>query len=207
MSRSTLIDELRPVVSDERVLAAIDQVPRERFVAAGEQARAWENVALPIADGQTISQPLVVARMCALLVLTSTDRVLEVGTGSGYHAAVLARLCAHVWSVEVRPALSQTAALALAGAGVGNVTLVVGDGGDGLPDHAPYDAICVTAASPADTLLGLEAQLAPGGRLVAPLAGRHERLVRSVRDAQTGTIRRSAHEHVRFVPLTRPHGS
>jgi protein-L-isoaspartate(D-aspartate) O-methyltransferase len=207
MSRSTLIDELRRAVSDPRVLAAIDAVPRELFVAAGEQARAWDNVALPIADGQTISQPLVVARMCALLELTPADRVLEIGTGSGYHAAVLAHLCAHVWSVEVRPALSETAAAALAGAGVENVTLVVGDGGDGLPEHAPYDAICVTAASPADTLLGLEAQLAPGGRLVAPLAGRRERLVRSVRDTQTGAIWRSAHERVRFVPLARPRSS
>jgi protein-L-isoaspartate(D-aspartate) O-methyltransferase len=207
MSRCTLTEQLRGAVSDPRVLAAIAGVPRDLFVAPGELARAWENVALPIADGQTISQPLVVARMCVLLELTPADRVLEIGTGSGYHAAVLARLCAHVWSVEVRPALSATAAHALAAAGAQNVTLVIGDGGAGLLEHAPYDAICVTAASPAQTLLELEAQLASGGRLVAPLAGRGERLVRSVRDRKTGAIERSAHERVRFVPLIRPHSS
>jgi protein-L-isoaspartate(D-aspartate) O-methyltransferase len=190
---------LRGAVRDERVLAALAAVPRECFVAAGEQARAYANVALPIGSGQTISQPLVVARMCELLELRPTDRVLEVGSGSGYHAAVLARLCAHVWSVECRAELSVAAARTLAAASVRNVTLLVGDGGAGLSAHAPFDAICVTAASPGATLLVLEEQLAPGGRLVAPLAGRRERLVRSVRGEHG--IRRSAHERVRFVPL------
>jgi protein-L-isoaspartate(D-aspartate) O-methyltransferase len=198
---ATLIDELRHAVSDERVLRAIDEVPRELFVAPGELGRAYANVALPIACGQTISQPLVVARMCELLELCASDRVLEVGTGSGYHAAVLARLCAHVWSVECRPQLSAGAAEALAAARVANVTLLVGDGAAGHPEQAPFDAICVTAASPGEALLGLEHQLAPGGRLVAPLAGRRERLVRSVRGENGGPMRRTAYERVRFVPL------
>jgi protein-L-isoaspartate(D-aspartate) O-methyltransferase len=196
----TLIDELRLAVSDERVLEAIDGVPRELFVTDDERMRAYDNVALPIACGQTISQPLVVARMCELLELRPADRVLEVGTGSGYHAAVLARLCAHVWSIECRPELSEAAARALAAAGVTNVTLLVGDGGAGLPEEAPFDGICVTAASPAKTLIGLEDQLATGGRLVAPLAGRRERLVRSVRECSDEWLR-TAHERVRFVPL------
>jgi protein-L-isoaspartate(D-aspartate) O-methyltransferase len=187
-------------VSDERVLRAIEAVPRELFVAADEQSRAYENIALPIACGQTISQPLVVARMCELLDLQPTDRVLEVGTGSGYHAAVLARLCAHVWSVERHESLSAAAAQALRAAGVTNVTLVVGDGSSGLTDRAPFDAISVTAASPAATLIALEEQLGPGGRLVAPLAGRRERLVTSER-LRSGEFERYAHERVRFVPL------
>jgi protein-L-isoaspartate(D-aspartate) O-methyltransferase len=189
-------------VSDERVLRAIETVPRDLFVAPGEQAQAYDNVALPIACGQTISQPLVVARMCELLELKPTDRVLEVGTGSGYHAAVLGRLCAHVWSIEIHEALSEQAGAALRDAGVENVTLVVDDGALGLLDHAPYDAISVAAASPAETLVELERQLAPGGRLVAPLAGRRERLVTSRRLAR-GEFERLAHERVRFVPLLR----
>jgi protein-L-isoaspartate(D-aspartate) O-methyltransferase len=189
-------------VSDERVLRAVQAVPRELFVAAGDQPRAYDNVALPIACDQAISQPLVVARMCELLVLGPDDLVLEIGTGSGYHAAVLARLCAHVWSIEVRQALSEQAGAALRDAGADNVTLVVADGGLGLPEQAPFDAICVTAASPAETLVELETQLAPGGRLVAPLAGRRERLVTSRRLAR-GEFERLAHERVRFVPLVR----
>jgi len=189
-------------VADERVLRAVQAVPRELFVAPGEQTRAYDNIALPIACGQTISQPLVVARMCELLTLRPEDRVLEVGTGSGYHAAVLSRLCAHVWSIEVHQALSEQAGAALRDATVRNVTLVVGDGALGLPEHAPFDAISVTAASPAETLMELETQLAPGGRLVAPLAGRSERLVRSER-LTGGEFDRRAYERVRFVPLYR----
>ncbi len=196
-----LIDELRGAIADARVIDAIEAVPRELFVTPAEQDRAYANVALPIACGQTISQPLVVARMCELLELKQADRMLEVGTGSGYHAAVMARLCAHVWSIECRPELSDGAARALAAAAIDNVTLLVGDGGEGYPPQAPYDAICVTAASPGETLLTLEAQLAPGGRLVAPLAGRRERLVRSVRSEEGAHMERTGHERVRFVPL------
>ena len=148
--REQLLARLRPHVSDARVLEAIRAVPRDRFVPARRAAEAWDNVALPIGSGQTISQPLVVARMCELLELSGEDRVLDVGTGSGYHAAVLARLVSHVWTIERHPGLSERAAASLAAAGVENVTLLVGDGALGHPACAPYDAINVAAAMGAD---------------------------------------------------------
>ena len=126
--RDRLLQALRPHVKDERVLAALAAVPRDRFVPGELAGEAWDNVPLPIGNGQTISQPLVVARMCELLELQPSDRVLDVGTGSGYHAALLGRLAGHVWSIERHAALSRQAAENLRAAGVGNVTLVVGDG-------------------------------------------------------------------------------
>jgi protein-L-isoaspartate(D-aspartate) O-methyltransferase len=202
-SREALLRELRHAVADERVLDALARVPREEFVAAAERRSAYANRALPIACGQTISQPLVVARMCELLELDPADRVLEVGTGSGYHAAILASLAGHVWSVETHPELSRAAAAALDRAGIRNTTLILGDGSAGLPDEAPFDAICVTAAAPPDALPALEAQLSLGGRLVAPVAGAAgERLVRS-RSTPSGIVREEL-EPVRFVPLVRP---
>jgi protein-L-isoaspartate(D-aspartate) O-methyltransferase len=202
-AREALLRELRHAVADERVLDALARVPREEFVAVGERRSAYANRALPIACGQTISQPLVVARMCELLQLDPADRVLEVGTGSGYHAAVLASLAGHVWSIETHPELSRAAAAALDRAGIRNVTLMVGDGSAGLPGEAPFDAICVTAAAPPDALPPLEAQLSLGGRLVAPVAGAaEERLVRS-RSTPSGVVREEL-EPVRFVPLVRP---
>src|SRR5919206_1809831 len=146
MDADRLVAELRRHVADERVLAAIRAVRRERYVAPEQRADAWENVALPIGCGQTISQPLVVARMCELLELRGEETVLDVGTGSGYHAAVLARLARHVHSIEVVPELSWQAGENLRRAGVTNVTLTIGDGSQGLPAHAPYDAINVAAA-------------------------------------------------------------
>ena len=189
---------LRTHVDDPRVLAAIRDVPRDVFVPARLQEEAWDNVALPIGSGQTISQPLVVARMCELLALRGDERVLDIGTGSGYHAAVLARLVAHVWSVELHPGLSERAAGQLAAAGVENVTLLVGDGSLGHPDEAPYDAINVAAAMPAIPP-ALPEQLAEGGRLVGPV-GDDQRLVLLHREAG-GRLRREQHERVRFVPL------
>src|SRR5262249_22650413 len=155
-------------LDDERVLAAMGAVPREAFVPPELAADAWDNVPLPIGCGQTISQPLVVARMCELLELGGGDRVLDVGTGSGYHAAVLAQVWGHGWSAGRPPALSERAARTRAAAGVGNVTLLVGDGTLGVPDAAPFDAINVAAAGAA-VPPALEAQLGPGGRLVAPV--------------------------------------
>jgi protein-L-isoaspartate(D-aspartate) O-methyltransferase len=202
-ARETLLRELRHAIADERVLVAIGAVPREEFVSARERRSAYANRALAIDCGQTISQPLVVARMCELLELRPTDRVLEVGTGSGYHAAVLARLAAHVWSIETHGELSRGAARALKRAGAENITLILGDGSAGLPDQAPFDAICVTACAPPGALPALEAQLAAGGRLVAPVAGSgEERLVRS-RSTSSGIVREEL-EPVRFVPLVMP---
>jgi protein-L-isoaspartate(D-aspartate) O-methyltransferase len=196
--REQLIGRLRAQVSDERVLDAMRAVPRDRFVPTRLRGEAWDNVALPIGSGQTISQPLVVARMCELLDLERGDRVLDVGTGSGYHAAVLAQLAGHVWSIERHPKLSEAAAHSLAAAGIENVTLLVGDGAHGHPDAAPYDAINVAAAM-GQVPRALADQLAAGGRLVGPVDDGDQRLI-LLRRAEGG-VERSAHERVRFVPL------
>jgi protein-L-isoaspartate(D-aspartate) O-methyltransferase len=196
-----LLNTLRRHVSDRRVLEAIATVPRDRFVPADLQAEAWENIPLPIGSGQTISQPLVVARMCELLELDGSETVLDVGTGSGYHAALLARLARQVYSIEVHKSLSERAAENLRAAGVENVTLVVGDGSRGLPEEAPFDAINVAAAGGRDLLETLEDQLAPGGRLVAPVTGRRQRLAVARRERRG--IRWRELEEVRFVPLVR----
>jgi protein-L-isoaspartate(D-aspartate) O-methyltransferase len=202
MSRAPerLIQSLRRHVADERVLAAVAEVPRDLFVPPELRDEAWENIPLPIGSGQTISQPLVVARMCELLELRGDENVLDVGTGSGYHAALLARLTRHVYSIEFHASLSQQAAENLRAAGVANVTLTVGDGSRGLPDHAPYDAINVAAAAGGGIPTALADQLAPGGRLVAPVEDGEQRLVvahRTVDDDLTLTQL----ERVRFVPL------
>ena len=194
-----LLKTLRRYVSDERVLAAIAQVPRDRFVPPDLRAEAWENIPLPIGSGQTISQPLVVARMCELLELTGDDTVLDVGTGSGYHAALLALLARHVYSIEVHESLSRQAAHNLRAAGVENVTLVVGDGSRGLPEHAPYEAINVAAAAGGSIPPALAEQLAPGGRLVAPVEDGEQRLVVARRTDDRVTL--TELERVRFVPL------
>ncbi len=186
---------------DERVLAAIAAVPREAFVPAEHRSAAYENRPLPVAAGQTISQPLVVAVMCALLDVRPGDRVLDVGTGTGWHAALLCALGADVWSVERHPELSLRAAASLRAAGVERVRLVIGDGSRGLPDVAPFDAINVAAAAAEDVPPALVEQLAPGGRLVVPV-GRDDgqRLVVVRRDA-AGAVTRTDHGGVRFVPL------
>jgi protein-L-isoaspartate(D-aspartate) O-methyltransferase len=198
-ARDELIATLRRYVADERVLAAIAAVPRELFVPGELRDRAYDNHALGIACGQTISQPLVVARMTEMLDPRPTDRALDVGTGSGYHAAVLAKLTRHVWSIERHEELSRTAAERLRAAHVDNVTLLVGDGTLGLPAAAPFDLINVAAAGSSEALGELEAQLAPGGRLVAPVSDGDQRLVVTAR-TPTGLARRRF-EEVRFVPL------
>ena len=197
--RDRLLDLLRPHVSDKRVLEAIYAVPREKFVPPDLTEDAWDNVPLPIGAGQTISQPLVVARMCELLELRGRERILDVGTGSGYHAALLARLGAHVWSVERHASLSEQARLNLSAAGVENVTLVVGDGARGLPETAPFDAINVAAAAGAAVPPALEAQLGAGGRLVVPVEDGDQRLF-VVHRTRSG-LKRTGLERVRFVPL------
>jgi protein-L-isoaspartate(D-aspartate) O-methyltransferase len=194
-----LVRTLRRHVFDERVLAAIAAVPRDRFVPRDLLPEAWDNVPLPIGSGQTISQPLVVARMCELLELTGSESVLDVGTGSGYHAALLARLARHVYSIEVHASLSRAAAANLRAAGVENVTLTIGDGSRGLPAHAPYDAINVAAAAGGGIPPALSAQLRPGGRLVAPVDNGEQRLVVARRTDAGVTL--TELERVRFVPL------
>lgn len=187
-------------ITDRRVLAAMGEVPREQFVRAGERERAYEDSALAIEHGQTISQPWIVAAIAEALQLQEDDRVLEVGTGSGYSTAVFARLVASVISVERIAALTEVAAGRLAALGVANVELLVGDGSLGLPDRQPFDAIAVHAAVPAPpaTLL---AQLAPGGRLVAPVSsGAAEILTRFRRDDR-GALHETRLGSCRFVPL------
>jgi protein-L-isoaspartate(D-aspartate) O-methyltransferase len=196
-----LVAELRRYVADERVLEAIRRVPREAFVPPELRSHAYDNTALGIGCGQTISQPLVVARMTELLELKPGDRVLDVGTGSGYHAAILAELAGHVWSIERHADLSRAAAAALDAAGVENVALLVGDGSQGLPEHAPFDAINVAAAGGRELLEALEGQLADGGRLVAPVTGRRQRLTVARREGDR--LRWRELEEVRFVPLVR----
>ncbi|HET9123801.1 MAG TPA: protein-L-isoaspartate(D-aspartate) O-methyltransferase [Solirubrobacteraceae bacterium] len=191
---------LRASVRDERVLRAIASVPRDLFVPPELHASAWADCALPIAADQTISQPTVVARMCELLTLTGAETVLDVGTGSGYHAAVLSRLVTHVYSIERHPELTEDARRALARAGIRNVTLVSGDGTRGHPEAAPYGAINV-AARAAQVPPALLEQLAVGGRLVIPLTEGEQHLVR-LRRTHGGVVE-ERFERVSFVPLVR----
>jgi protein-L-isoaspartate(D-aspartate) O-methyltransferase len=195
-----LLKTLARHVHDQRVLEAVRTVPRDAFVPEELRDDAWENVPLPIGAEQTISQPLVVARMLELLELAGDERVLDVGTGSGYHAALLARLCAHVWSIEVHQELSERAAAALAAVGIDNVTLLVGDGALGWPEAAPFDAINVAAAAEGSVPEPLLSQLAPGGRLVAPVERRGGQYLALLRE-HGGHLETTQLERVRFVPL------
>jgi protein-L-isoaspartate(D-aspartate) O-methyltransferase len=199
MDKARLIRELSRHIRDGRVLAAIAAVPRDLFVPASARAEAWANTSLPIGKGQTISQPIVVARMCELLELGGDETVLDVGTGSGYHAAVLAQLAARVFSIERHPELSRRAREALDAAGVENVTLVTGDGSRGHPPEAPYDAINVAAGSRHGVPGALVDQLAEGGRLVVPVNGGAQRLTLVRR--RDGKLEQAQYEPVRFVPL------
>jgi protein-L-isoaspartate(D-aspartate) O-methyltransferase len=181
------------------VLEAIAAVPRELFVPDELRRQAYADRALPIGSGQTISQPSVVARMCELLELDGSETVLDVGTGSGYHAAVLARLAARVISIERHAQLSQRARSALEEAHVEHVTLVVGDGSRGYPALAPYGAINVAAGSEHGVPSALVDQLATGGRLVAPVDDGPQRL--TVIHRREDRLERTQYERVRFVPL------
>jgi protein-L-isoaspartate(D-aspartate) O-methyltransferase len=183
-------------IHDERVLAAMGEVPRELFVPQSERRRAYRDGALRIGEGQTISQPWIVACMAQLLVLRGDETVLEVGTGSGYAAAVLSRLCAQVVTIERYESLAKVAAETLAELGYDNVEVRVGDGAHGAPDRAPFGGISVTATAKDEPPAALVEQLAPGAALVCPIArGRREYLIR-LRDGEEETV-----ASVRFVPL------
>ena len=187
----------------EAVMAAIAAVPREAFVPEESRRMAYVNRPLPIGHGQTISQPFIVALMTDLLDLTADSRVLEIGTGCGYQTAVLAEIAAEVRSVEVVPALHETARARLVALGYDNVRLRLGDGWQGWAEHAPYDAITVTAAA-AELPPALVDQLAVGGRLVIPIGRPHDSQVlkRLVKGAD-GSLTESARLPVAFVPLVK----
>jgi protein-L-isoaspartate(D-aspartate) O-methyltransferase len=185
-------------VRDPRVLAALRAVPRHRFVPEAYRDRAYEDGPLPIGQRQTISQPYIVAVMTELLRPQPDDRVLEVGTGSGYQAAVLARLASRVYSIEIVPELAERARATLGELGVSNVEVVTGDGYRGLPEHAPFDGILVTAA-PTEVPQALLDQLAVGGRLVVPVGGLDQELRLLERTAEG--VRSQTLFPVRFVPM------
>jgi protein-L-isoaspartate(D-aspartate) O-methyltransferase len=191
-------------IADERVLAAMGEVPREVFVPPRLRNRAYADSALPIEERQTISQPWIVAAICQALELSGAERVLEVGTGSGYSAGVLSRLAAEVVSVERHESLSRGAGRALASLGADNVELVVGDGSRGVPERAPFEAIAVHAAAPAAPP-ALLSQLAEGGRLVVPIVTEAADLLTLLRrrdpELETETI-----APCRFVPLVGKEG-
>lgn len=193
-------------ITDPRVLAAMRAVPREDFVSPGWREQAYHDGPLPIEAEQTISQPYIVALMCEALLLKGPERVLEIGTGSGYAAAVLARLAAEVHSVECIAELADLAAQRLAAHHCNNVAVHAGDGSLGWPDAAPYDAIVVTAAGP-DVPAALKAQMKIGGRLVMPVGERHglQELLRLTRTGEYDE-RRELLLPVRFVPLTGQQG-
>jgi len=159
-------------IGDERVLAAMNRVPREAFIDAALRDSAYADGALPIGEGQTISQPFTVAFMAEAARIRPTDRVLEIGTGSGYGAAVLSQLAAEVHTIERLPDLAEGARRHLAAAGYPNVHVVTGDGTSGLPEHAPYDAIVVTAGA-VSLPEALVEQTAAGGRIVIPIGEFH----------------------------------
>ena len=185
-------------VRDPRVLAAMREIPRHEFVPEAQRASAYEDRPLPIGAGQTISQPYIVAVMSELLELDGSEKVLEIGTGSGYQAAVLGRLAREVYSIEIVPELAHRAQAELARQGYANVQVRQGDGYRGWPEHAPFDAVLVTAA-PDHLPQPLVEQLAQGGRMVVPVGHGAQELVRITRDE------RGVHEErligVRFVPM------
>jgi protein-L-isoaspartate(D-aspartate) O-methyltransferase len=186
-------------VVDERVLAAMERVPRELFVPEKLRDRAYDDAALPIGADQTISQPYMVARICEALSLTGPERFLVVGTGSGFQAAVLAELADEVDTIERIPKLAEQARANLAAAGYGRVRVHVGDGSRGLPERAPFDAIAVAAAAP-ELPRTLYDQLEPRGRLVVPVGRRGmQRLEVIVRSPEGPAVLRSV--PCRFVPL------
>lgn len=187
-------------VSDKRVILAMEQVPRHHFVPPEVQAQSYEDYPLPIGMDQTISQPYIVAFMCEQLKLKPGEKVLEIGTGSGYQAAVLSKLAKDVYSIEILEAMGKRAADTLRELGYANVHARIGDGYAGWPEEAPFDAIVVTAA-PDHIPRALIDQLAPGGRLLVPVGKNLQSLERVTKDS-AGKVSRETLLPVRFVPMT-----
>ena len=187
-------------VKDERVLAAMRKVPRHRFVPENLHVRAYDDCPLPIGEDQTISQPYIVALMSELLALKPGEKVLEIGTGSGYQAAVLAELTPKVYSIEIIPALARQARKALYAAGYDSVRVKEGDGYAGWPEHAPFDAIIVTCA-PADVPKALQDQLKEGGRMVIPVGTWPDQTLYHMQKRQ-GKLEQQPVIPVVFVPMT-----
>jgi protein-L-isoaspartate(D-aspartate) O-methyltransferase len=183
-------------IEDERVLAAMASVPRERFLPEDQRRRAYRDGAVRIGEGQTMSQPWIVACMAQLLELEGPEKVLELGTGSGYGAAVLSRLCRQVVTVERHESLAAAAEEALRDLGYDNVVVVVGDGSRGAPEHAPFGGISVTATARGDPPPALFDQLVPGGTLVCPVERDGRELLMRFRDGEEEAV-----TGVRFVPL------
>jgi protein-L-isoaspartate(D-aspartate) O-methyltransferase len=192
-------------IGDERVLAAMAEVPREAFVPRELRHRAYADAALPLAAGQTISQPWIVAAICQALELRGAERVLEVGTGSGYSACVLSLLAAEVVSIERHQELALSAREALASLAVTNVELRIGDGSLGLPEHAPFEAIAVHATAPAPPP-SLVAQLAEGGRLAIPIADAGQSDLLTVLRRRGDETETEEISPCRFVPLVGEEG-
>jgi protein-L-isoaspartate(D-aspartate) O-methyltransferase len=199
-ARAALIEELvSQGIVNPAVLDAIGRVERHRFVPAQYRSMAYDNRPLPIGEEQTISQPYIVAYMTEMLQLEPTDRVLEIGTGSGYQASILGELSATVYSIEIVEILGRRAEALLAELGYSNIHVRIGDGYQGWPEHAPFDAIIVTAA-PGHIPQPLVEQLAVGGRMVVPVGGERQTLTLIERTAEGVTITRDL--PVRFVPMT-----
>ena len=199
-TRERLVQRLRETgIRDAAVLEAIGSVPRHLFMDEALASRAYEDTALPIGHGQTISQPYIVARMTELLLADGARRVLEIGTGSGYQTAVLCALTQEVYSVERIEPLHKSARRCLQELGFRNFRLKLSDGSDGWPEYGPYDAILVTAAA-ADVPAALLAQLAPGGRLLIPVGNSARQELLSIRKTAEGVVREQV-ELVNFVPL------
>ena len=187
-------------ISDPAVLAAMEEIPREAFLPDHLKGSAYEDRALPIAAGQTISQPYIVAKMAALAGLHKDGKCLEVGAGSGYAAAVLSRLCAHVWAIERHGALARTARAVLNRLEIHNVTIIHGDGSGGLPEHAPFDAIIVSAGG-GGAPAALKSQLKTGGFLVMPVSEGGFQVLTRIKRCAGDKFTQERFDYVRFVPL------